>query len=89
MANYWQKLQTGGYAQKVFNSGTAKDSTNAFYCVRVLTDTVFADLSSTTITNVSDLVGPTIPAGTELLGEMTDIDLTSGLIEAFSDSELS
>jgi len=91
MSAYFERLMIGAKKRKWFDSSTAKDTANTFYAIRILTDTVFADLQDET-TNIADTGGVldsiTVPAGIELLGQFNDVDLTSGVIECFSDSEI-
>jgi len=91
MAAYFQKMMLGAKKRKWFDSSTSKDTANTFYAIRVITDTVFADLDdgATDLAGSGVLSSISVPAGIELLGQFNDIDLTSGVIEAFSDTDLS
>ena len=78
--------------QKGFDSSTAQDTTNFYHIIQIVNDTVFAALTQVenmaTEAEVDKVAGVysgiTIPAGTWLFGYFTDIDLTSGVIQAFS-----
>ena len=51
--------------------------------IQVITDSVFADITSSNIADLSQISTVTIPAGTGIGGKFSSIDLTSGVVIAY------
>jgi len=79
-----------GTAQKYFDSSTAQDTTYTYFAILIINDTVFANLTDNNAdeTDVAgnELSGITIPAGRDLFGDFTNIELTSGVICAIREN---
>lgn len=73
-----------GTDQKYFNSSTTKDTSNTFFAIQIINDTVFSDLTDSNAdeTDVAsnELSGITLPAGLVLYGNFSNVALTSGII---------
>ena len=54
-----------------------------FRWIQVITDTVFASITSNNITDASSLSSLTIPAGVGIGGRFTLIEVTSGVVIAY------
>lgn len=57
--------------------------TGNFRWIQIITDTVFADVTDATMSNVADLEGITHLAGTGFGGNITAIEVTSGTVIAY------
>jgi hypothetical protein len=57
--------------------------TGPFRWVQVIQDTVLAGIVTTNIADDGDLLSTTIPAGIGIGGNISEIDLTSGLVIAY------
>ena len=57
--------------------------TGNFRWVQVITDTVFTDLISSNIDDLSNISGVTVPAGIGIGGRFSSINLTSGAVIAY------
>lgn len=51
--------------------------------IQVITDSVFADITSSNIVDLSQISTVTIPAGTGIGGKFSSINLTSGVVIAY------
>lgn len=76
--SYQLQGQQGG----TFINAASGVVTRNFRYVVVLTDTVFATMLSN-VNNPAALIGPVIPSGREIGGQIRGLSLTSGLIVAY------
>lgn len=57
--------------------------TGPYRWIQVIQDTVLAGIVTTNLANEGDLLSTTIPAGIGIGGNITEIELTSGLVIAY------
>lgn len=75
--------ENGAYVQDGAGTVTPTDN-RTFNVFKIVTDTVFADLTSAMVTNVADLEGETLSAGTEwVIPGVTSFQVTSGIVIAY------
>lgn len=76
--------QTFGSAGNITLTSAQDALTGDFFCIQVITDTVFSVLTdSSQITGGASSVAPTYPAGFTLFGQFKSIDLTSGSVRVY------
>lgn len=76
--SYYSDGRQGG--ELLIGTDTA---TGSFRKIKVINETVFAGLTDSSIMNIGDITSLTIPAGVEIGGNFTSIQLTSGAVIAY------
>jgi hypothetical protein len=63
---------------------TASDAVSGkrYGALQIINDAVMGSITSRNITNSNELVGITLPAGTVIYGEISEITVTTGVIVA-------
>ena len=67
----------------VLEAGNSTPAGVRYRWIQVINDAAFTDLASSNITDVTSLVGITVPAGIGIGGMFSDIDLLSGVVIAY------
>jgi len=67
------------------NNSSGKDTTNTFFCIVILEDTTFAELTDGEIDLAAGVMSSVVlPAGIELYGEFTGVEVSSGTILCYA-----
>lgn len=76
-------LLQGGNGGHVLNSGEGAQASKNYRWVQCVTDCVFSNVESSTLTNVADLETITHLAGTGFGGDITALTVSSGTCIAY------